>query len=201
MRIYGDLSKLNSDTKAIILVGESGSGKSTLAGFLDMPDSWFVSSNLMIDIIVEKGLPVNHDIIHETANQKYGEDPYWQIPHMFRVLYETGFLLLDGPRRTDEVNKVLELCPECAIVKVLTDPEKRRERLSERDGVDENAFTKIVADEKLETGLVDSILDIADITVENNGSLEDLQNAAKEILTRIGRQNTQSNLPREQIPK
>jgi len=190
MRMYGDLSKLNGNTKVIILVGESGAGKSTLAEFLIMPDSWFVSSNLITNILVEKGLPVNHETIHETANQKYGEDPYWQIPHMFRVLNETGFLLLDGPRRTDEVDKVLELCPECAIVKVLTDSHKRRERLGVRDGIDEGAFTKIVTDEKLETGLVESILYMADVTVENNGSLEDLQIAAKEILTRIERQNT-----------
>ena len=73
---------------------------------------------------------------------------------------------------------------------MLTDSHKRRERLGVRDGIDEGAFTKIVTDEKLETGLVESILYMADVTVENNGSLEDLQIAAKEILTRIERQNT-----------
>lgn len=189
MKIDGDLSKLNRKTRIIILVGESGAGKSTLAKLIDLPDSWFVSSGLLIDIIVKKGLPVNHDTIHATANEKYEEDPYWQIPYMFQVLDKTGLLLLDGPRRTDEVKRVLELCPESAIVKVVTGLRGRQERLNKRDGVDKDAFTRITTDEKSETGLVDDLLTMADITIENDGSLEDLRNVAREMLMRIGRLN------------
>jgi dephospho-CoA kinase len=187
VKMHGDLSRLNGDTKIIILVGESGAGKSTLAGFLNMPDSWFVSSGLMIEIIIKKGLPVNHDTIHQTANEKYGEDPYWQIPHMLRILNETSFLLLDGPRRTDEVYRLLELCPQYVIISVLASSQKRQKRLNERDGSDDNAFKRVIADEKSETGLVDCIISMAHITVENDGPLEDLQDAAKQILTRIKR--------------
>ncbi len=185
MKIYGDLSKLNSKTRVIILIGESGAGKSTLSEFLDMPDNWFVSSSLMIDIITERGLPINHDTIHQIASEKYGEDPYWQIPYMLQVLNETGFLLLDGPRRTDEVKRILELCQESVVIKVVARLQERQGRLEQRDSVDENAFRRVIADEKSETGLVDHLLAMADITIENKGSLEDLQDIAKEILIRL----------------
>lgn len=187
MKIYGDLSKLSSKVKVIILIGESGVGKSTLAKFLDMPDSWFISSDLIIDIVVKKGFPVNHNTIHEIAKEKYGEDPYWQIPYMLRVLNETDLLLLDGPRITDEVNRIVDLCPETVFIKVVAGLQERQKRLNERDGVDEKTFKKIVTDEKSETGLVDHLLTMADITIENNGTIEDLQDAAREISTRIGR--------------
>jgi len=187
MRIYGDLSKLNGKTEVIILIGESGVGKSTLSEFLNMPDSLFVSSGLMIDIIAQRGLPNNHDTIHQIANEKYGEDPYWQIPHMLKVLKETGLLLLDGPRRTDEVKKILELCPESVVVKMISGLEGRQKRLTDRDGVDENAFGRIVKDEKLETGLVNELLTMADITIENNGSLGDLQEIAEKMVVRLKR--------------
>ncbi len=187
MRIYGDLSKLNGRTEVIILMGESGAGKSKLSEFLNMPDSLFVSSNLMIDIITQRGLPNNHDTIHQIANEKYGEDPYWQIPYMFRILNKTGLLLLDGPRRTDEVKKILELCSESVVIKVISGLEERQERLTDRDGADENAFRRIIKDEKSETGLVNELLAMADITIENNGSLEDLQEIAEEIVARLKR--------------
>jgi len=136
MKIYGDMSKLNSKTRVIILIGESGAGKSTLSEFLDMPESWFVSSSLMIDIITKRGLPINHDTIHRVANEKYGENPYWQIPHMLEVLDKTGLLLLDGPRRTDEVKRLLEVCLETVIVRVVTGFQERQGRLKHRDGAD-----------------------------------------------------------------
>jgi len=187
MKIYGNLSKLNGKTEVFILIGESGAGKSTLSEFLNMPDSLFVSSDLMIDIIVQRGLPVNHDTIHQIANEKYGEDPYWQIPYMLEVLNKTSLLLLDGPRRTDEVEKILELCPESVVVKMISELGERQKRLTNRDGADENAFKRIVKDEKSETGLVNHLLVMADVTVENHRSLRDLQDIAEEILTRLER--------------
>lgn len=183
--MYGNLSKLNSKTRIVILIGESGAGKSTLSEFLDMPENWFVSSSLMIDIITKRGLPINHDTIHQVANEKYGENPYWQIPHMLEVLNRTGLLLLDGPRRTDEVKRLLEVCPETVIARVVARSQERQGRLKHRDGADEDVFKRVVADEKSETGLVDHLLAMADITIENKGSLEDLQDIAKEILMRL----------------
>jgi len=185
MKIYGDLSKLSSKTRVIVLIGESGAGKSTLSEFLNTPDSWFVSSNLMIDIITKRGLPVNHDTIHQVANEKYEENPYWQIPRMLEVLNKTGLLLLDGPRRTDEVKRLLKICPEVVIIRVITGLQERQGRLKDRDGVDENAFKRIVVEEKSETGLIDYLLAMADITVENKGSLKDLQDIAKEISMKL----------------
>jgi len=185
MKIYGDMSRLNSKIRVIILIGESGAGKSTLSEFLEMPESWFISSSLMIDIITKRGLPINHDTIHQVANEKYGENPYWQIPHMLEVLNRTGLLLLDGPRRTDEVKRLLEMCPETVIARVVVGPQERQGRLKHRDGADENTFKRVVADERSETGLVDHLLAMADITIENKGSLEDLQDIAKEILMRL----------------
>lgn len=185
MKIHGDLEKLDRQTKLIILIGESGAGKSTLAKALNMPDNWFVSSQLMIEEIKKRGLSVNHDTIHQIAKERYEKDVFWQIPHMLEVLNQTGLLLLDGPRRTEEVDKILSLCPESFIIRISSSSRLRQERLCDRDGADKEEFKRVITDEHMETGLWDRLLSMADIIVENSGSIKDIDDLARKILARI----------------
>jgi dephospho-CoA kinase len=185
MSFCGDLQQLNQQTKIIILIGESGAGKSTFAKALGIPASWFVSSDLIIKEIKARDLPVNHDTIHETAKRRYGEDPYWQIPYMISVLEKTGMLLLDGPRRIDEVDELLKRYPQSIIIGVFASTKERRKRLGKRDGADEEAFKRIILDEQLETNLGDRLLSMAHITIRNDGSIEDLEKIAREVLIKI----------------
>lgn len=162
----------------IILVGESGAGKSTFSGFVDSPDNYYSSSGAIEAELERQGEPVNHDTIHAYANKAYGDDPEWQVPLILRALEGKDYLILDGPRRVREVEALKKAHGSTRIIRIETSEENRFKRLSGRDGVDREAFRRVVHDEGHETEL-DKILALADATMTNDGTLEQLKQQAE----------------------
>lgn len=161
----------------IIFVGESGAGKTTFVKSMDCQDNWYESSYFLKKELRKIGKKITHDNIHKLANKKYKEDAYWQIPKIIKEIKKKKFLILDGPRRLSEVKKLLEIYPATLIVKIITSEEKRRKRLRKRDKINKKQHKKVIENENKETEL-SKILKLAKITIENNGSLEDIKKKA-----------------------
>lgn len=162
----------------IILVGESGAGKSTLCKLINRPDLWYSSSGKIVTELQKRGIAPTHDSIHEFANQAYTENPLWQVNTILGSLRNSGCLILDGPRRVEEVKALKSQSPNVLILRVTAPETERFKRLQQRDGVNEEDFKRVLYDESNETEL-GQILDMADIVVENDGSVEKLKNEAQ----------------------
>jgi len=164
----------------IIVVGRSGVGKSTFIKEMNCPENHYEISGQAKKELRANGLSVNHDIVQPILHQRYTTDPYWQIPNILEALRSKKFLIIDGPRSLQEVKRLKELYPDVLIVKIEAKDSVRSDRLNLRDGTDADAFVRIEQDEIHVTGL-EEILAMADITIENNGSLERLQEVAKKF--------------------
>ncbi len=171
----------------IIFIGRSGAGKSTFINAMDCPENYYELSAQVKKELKAKGLPINHDTLQLILHERYTTNPYWQIPSILEALKNKKFLIVDGPRSLPEVERLKEFCPDALIVKIETTSSIRSDRLCLRDGSDAEAFIRIEQDETHVTGL-EKILTMAEITIENNGSLERLQKIAKKfrsLLTNI----------------
>ena len=176
---------LNRVPTLVILTGESGAGKSTFVQCMNCPDNWYESSRPMADAIRASGQEVSHDTIHQYATQRYTENPHWQVPMILDALNGKEFLLYDGPRRIAEVQQLVVQYPKIIIVRIVASDEIRLQRLQQRDDISPEDFQRIKQHESSETQL-GQILGLATITIENNGTMEELQikvNKLKEYIT------------------
>ena len=165
----------------VILVGESGSGKTTFVKMMDCADNWFESSRAMVEELVRTGEPVTHDSIHSFANKTYKQNPCWQVPNIHKALDGKKFLLFDGPRRIEEVKAVITIHPRVLAVRIaISSNELRFNRLQKRDEIGQEDFYRLLIHEAGETELM-QIISLADFTIFNNGSLEDIRRQATEF--------------------
>ena len=189
---YQVRKKLGDNNKGIpilvILAGESGAGKTTFVRMMDCSENWFESSRVMAEALRQRGEPVNHDTIHSFANKAYGENPCWQVPKILGAIDGKKFLILDGPRRIEEVRTLLKAHPRTLVIRILTSRDETRfVRLGLRDGIGPEEFRRVIKDETMETDLR-QILALADLTITNDGTIENIRSAAlglKEILQAI----------------
>ncbi|GEM_PF-906713 len=164
----------------VIIVGESGTGKSTFCKVMDCKENWYVSSKPLEEILKKQNKSINHDTIHSLANKLYSENPIWQVNKILKTMKGKDFLLLDGPRRIKEVEKLIEKHKATLIIQIKTNKNKRFKRLKTRDNVKNNDFKRIVKDEKEQTELK-KILEKALITIVNDGSLVEFKKQAKQF--------------------
>jgi len=164
----------------MILVGESGAGKSAFCDFVDRPEGYFCSSEAIERKLEEDGQPINHDTIHAFATEAYGENPEWQVPNILGKLAMRRYLILDGPRRLAEVEALKRNHQNTLIVRLTAPEEDRYQRLQRRDGVDADAFERIIHDERSETEL-GQILAMADQVIDNSETIEDFKQKALKV--------------------
>jgi hypothetical protein len=165
----------------VMLVGESGSGKTTFVKMMDCEDNWFESSRAMVNVLLARGEPINHDSIHSFANRMYKKNPGWQVPNILNALRGKKFLLFDGPRRIEEVRAVLASHPRVLVVRIVISSKLTRfARLQGRDNIDKDGFERLLRDESGETEL-SQIISLADFTIFNDGSIEDVRRQAIEF--------------------
>lgn len=165
----------------IILVGESGVGKTTFVKKMKCENNWFESSRALVNEINISGLKKDHNNIHLLAIKKYNENPYWQVPQILKELNLKKFLILDGPRRFQEVEKLLNENYRTIIIKIKVLKEiERSNRLIQRDDIDKKDFEKISNDELKETEL-EKIFALADFEIINNGDIRKFEKIALKI--------------------
>lgn len=171
---------LNNSPLLVVLVGESGVGKSTFCKALGCKDNWYISSGPIIELVKSKRLPVNHDTIHACACEAYATNPKWQVPLILESMNGKNFLLLDGPRRYEEVKTLKEQYPKTLVIKIVATEEERFARLQRRDGIDREGFQRILRDEAQQTELV-QILGLSDMIIQNNGTIDQIQIEASDF--------------------
>jgi dephospho-CoA kinase len=182
---------LNNSPLLVILVGESGVGKSTFCKALGCKDNWYVSSDPIIELVKSKELPVNHDTIHACACEAYAANPKWQVPLILESMNGKNFLLLDGPRRHEEVKTLKEQYPKTLVVRIIASEKERFARLQIRDGIDWDGFQRVLRDEAQQTELM-QILGLSDMIIQNNGTIDQIQVKAsdfKDFMESNGKKN------------
>lgn len=171
---------LNKSPLLVVLVGESGVGKSTFCQALGCEDNWYISSDPIIKLVESKGFPVNHDTIHACACEAYSANPEWQVPLILESMSGKSFLLLDGPRRYEEVKTLKEQYPKTLVVRIVASEEDRFTRLQKRDGVDKEGFQRILRDEAQQTQLR-QIFGLSDIIIQNGGTIDQIRVEASDF--------------------
>lgn len=185
MRRLNDLRERSREMPLLgIIVGESGAGKTTFSHFVNRPEGYYSSSGFIEAKLAEQGLPINHDTIHKYAQEAYTVNPHWQVPAILGHLATKPYIILDGPRRVEEVRELKRRHDNTFMLRIATAPEIRRSRLKMRDGMDDSDVGRVVRDEskQLEIG---KILVMADEIVTNDQGIANLQSYAMQFQTML----------------
>jgi dephospho-CoA kinase len=174
------------------LVGLPGSGKSEAAAVARELDIPVVT---MGDVIRaecrERGLDpaTEHGRVAKALREEHGEDAIAQqsLPHIEDALADSDTVVVDGIRSGVEVDRFEAAFGDAfSLVSIEAPFETRAERLELRGrdaGDDEGGESLDERDQReLDFGMGDAI-DRADLTVENDGSLDAFRTEIREILT------------------
>jgi dephospho-CoA kinase len=168
------LKEIN-DLELVIIIGKSGVGKSTFVKTLDCPKEYQYEMTILVrKDLKREGKEINYDTIVPMCRERYGENPYWQVPYILKRLREKKFLILDGLRSVEEIKRLIELVKNTLVVNIKVEELERKRRLKKRDDVDSLDSSHIKESEdrvaQLET--------FANITITNDGSLTELEKKA-----------------------
>jgi dephospho-CoA kinase len=176
------------------ITGTLGAGKGTVVEYLVKTRGFkhFSARAFWNEEIARRGLPSNRDTMTEVANDlraKYGSD-YFVRTALDRAKKAGGNAVLESIRTVGEA-KVLK-SHEGALWAVDADIKKRYERIAKRASeTDSVSFERFVADEKRESENSDptkqnllAVIAMADVTIRNDGTVEELHKKVDEILAR-----------------
>lgn len=176
--------KKKEEKMLLVVVGRSGTGKSTFIEAMGLPEYHCVLSAPMVEEVKRRGLNVDHDSIHSLAKEWYAANPWWQLEYVLEQFANRQFLILDGLRYGFELRRLRELFPDRIVVlKVISCPEDRFRRLKSRGKIPLTSleeFLRLERDESEDMDL-EEILAAADISVENNDGLDQLQAKARKF--------------------
>lgn len=179
------------------ITGSLGGGKGTVVDYLTQKKGFkhYSSSGHLIKLLEERGEVVDRDGMNRIANELRANNPAGVPAETFK-LYEAE----DG--ESDVILESLHSVPEVDFIKsvggiviaVTADSDIRYERITARGSVKDNVTKEqfIAQQEREEKGSDDpnksNIFDtirLADFTIQNNGSLEDLYTQIEDILKEI----------------
>lgn len=178
------------------VTGTHGSGKGEVAKYLVASKGFkhYSSRDVIVEEILRRGLPVNRDSMNLVANDMRRRDPaYPQTESYKRIVAEHA------------ENAVLESIREIAgaelikshggfIIAVDANPHVRYERVVERKSATDHVdFDTFIAQENREMTATDptkqnvsAIMAMADVTLRNEGTLEEFHAQIDAALARFG---------------
>lgn len=174
--------------KLVVTVGLPGSGKDELVGVARMLGMQVLKmGDLVRDEVRRKGMPINDKNNARVANEeRERQGPSVWAKKIVPMISETK-VLIDGCRSDAEVAVFRHNFGDLTVVGVHASPGTRFDRLTKRgrgdDGVSMEEFYERDRRE-LKWG-IGNALALADYMIVNEGSLSELQSRAREILSRI----------------
>lgn len=178
---------------AKIILGFTGlpaCGKGTAAKYYSKKygSPTFRFSTSMRDLLDRLYLPQsreNMSAISRITRETFGQDLYAKVMAGDVGKADHDIVIVEGIRRMEDVQELKKLA-NFKLVAIEADMKVRYERLKIRgENSDDNTKTweEFKADHQLETELtIPSVMEKADIRIDNNGSLEDLHKQLDELV-------------------
>ncbi len=186
--------------KVVGLTGTIGSGKEIVREIIEKNTNSYsvvLSSLLKEDTLKKQGIMITREIRQNLGNElrkQYGNDILAKIAVSF-MQKNKDFLVIDGIRNPGEVDFLkTKFGVDFKLVAVDAPQQVRYERISQRkrEG-DPQTLEEFVKLDERDQGKEESdygqqvrkCIEMADITIQNDGSLEDLERKVKEHLSTI----------------
>lgn len=178
------------------ITGTLGAGKGTLVDYLIKHEDFrhFSVRQFLIEEIERRGLPVNRDSMTAVANElREQHHPAYIIEKLYeKAIEHGGRAIIESIRTPGEIN-FLRKQGDFYLLAVDADPKIRFQRIqlraSETDQID---FQTFLANEAREMNTTDpnkqnlsACIRLADFRLNNDGSMEELQQQLKKVLQSI----------------
>ncbi len=182
--------------RIIGITGTLGAGKGTIVDYLVKHEGFehFSVRGYLTEEINKRGIPVNRDSMVALGNELRAQNsPSFIVEQLFEQASKSGAdCIIESIRTIGEV-QALKRKGGFWLFAVDADPRTRYERVIERSSeTDHVSFEKFWADEAREMESNDpnkqnllGCINLADYTIENNGSLEDLNQKVKKIINEL----------------
>lgn len=194
------------------LTGTNGAGKGTVVEFLKKKGFIHYSARDFIsEEIVRRGMSVSRDSLISVGNQlRYLNTSSYIAEQLFeKALKQGGNAVIESLRTVGEI-MALRRKGNFFLIAVDADAQLRYERIKQRNGPTDNvSFEQFMLDEQNEMFSADptkqnlkNCIQLADVTILNNGNLEDLENDINLLLEHIGfkEQPTKVQETKKEIP-
>jgi len=171
--------------KIIGITGTLGAGKGTIVEYLTENKGFkhYSVRQFLIEEIEKRGLIVNRDNMTDVANElRAANTPYYIVAELYKQAKASGKdAVIESIRTAGEV-KFLQQQGSFILIAVDADPQLRFERIKLRkSATDQIDFETFQSNEKREMTTADpnkqnlqKCIQMADITLVNNGSIDDL---------------------------
>ncbi|AJF59666.1 MAG: AAA family ATPase [Candidatus Diapherotrites archaeon] len=171
----------------LIVVGLARSGKDSVADYLAERHGF--SKYVLSDVLAEElerrneiASKENMNLLGDELRAKHGMAVIAE--RLLKKIREKGNLAIVGPRSIEEILAIRKKFPEAKIIEVRAAPEKRFERRSPLDPVEEKKFFERDSNDLEKKGLR-KVLNKKDFLIENRGDLKGLHLKIESLVQNI----------------
>ena len=170
----------------IILVGLARSGKDRVAEYIVENTGYtkYTFSDVLKEMLEEKGMKATKQNMIELGDMlrsQMGMDAVARI--LNKKINKTDNLVLVGPRSVEEIDFFKQKFPELKIIRVVAREEDRFTRRTEGNQTKEQFLERDKKD--IEKKGMQKVLDLAELQINNFGTLEELKKETESILLMI----------------